>query len=109
MAKKVTVVRKSSSTTSTTARRRDVSFALDGVAYEIDLSTANAASCARPRDLGRARPQGDPQPLVRAQRRVSIGPDPAAVRAWAKSNGVTVSERGRIPPASIEQFTTAGN
>lgn len=35
--------------------------------------------------------------------------DPAAVRAWAKGNGVEVSPRGRIKAAVLEAYRAAGN
>ena len=37
------------------------------------------------------------------------GVDPAAVRAWAKGNGVEVSPRGRIKADVIEAFRAAGH
>ena len=81
-----------------------VSFALDGVSYEIDLSTANAAQLrdafaswvgnAR-RVGGRSRTSGG------SGRRSGSGRAPAgessAIREWARGNGFTVNERGRIP------------
>ena len=78
-----------------------VSFALDGVTYEIDLSTANAAQL---RDAfapwtGHGRRVGG---RTRTTRRAAgsgraAGGDSAAVREWARANGFTVNERGRIP------------
>jgi hypothetical protein len=38
-----------------------------------------------------------------------VGVDPAAVRAWARSKGITVSERGRISADVLAQFTAAGH
>jgi hypothetical protein len=35
--------------------------------------------------------------------------DNRAVRAWAASNGIELSERGRIPGVVIEQYRAAGN
>ena len=35
--------------------------------------------------------------------------DLKAVRAWAASNGVEVSGRGRVPAKVIEQYKAAGN
>ncbi len=35
------------------------------------------------------------------------GPDPKDVRAWAETNGVQVSARGRIPANVIEQYKAA--
>lgn len=37
----------------------------------------------------------------------SISSSPQAVRSWAKSNGITVSDRGRVPNWVTEQFETA--
>jgi len=77
-----------------------VSFAIDGVSYEIDLSDKNAA---RLRDevaswTGHARRSGGSRS---ARRRGSAGGaakrnDLASVREWARANGHQVSDRGRI-------------
>ena len=87
-----------------------VSFGLDGVQYEIDLATDNAealrealspwAEAAR-RTGGR---RGAGRPV-----RVHTEVDNKAVRAWAASNGVELSSRGRIPAQVIEQYRAAGN
>ncbi|WP_448059024.1 histone-like nucleoid-structuring protein Lsr2 [Cellulomonas hominis] len=77
-----------------------VSFSLDGVSYEIDLTTEHAAELrgALATWVGHARKvggrTGSGRPTTRAGR-TSSG-DAGAIRAWAKSNGFTVSERGRI-------------
>jgi Lsr2 len=34
--------------------------------------------------------------------------DPAAVREWARANGYTVGDRGRIPAPVVEAFRAAG-
>ena len=85
-----------------------VRLGLDGVMYEIDLS-ADSASKLR----------GDIAPYVPAARRVGgrssrpsgawAGVDPRAVRAWAASNGIELSTRGRVPASVVEQFRAAGN
>lgn len=73
-----------------------VTFGLDGVTYEIDLTAANAAKL---RDaisvwVGSARKVGR---TGRAARRRSSGSsDAQAIRDWAKANGYEVSGRGRI-------------
>jgi hypothetical protein len=88
-----------------------VSFALDGVAYEIDLSAKNAGklrdalatyvSAAR-RTGGRAtRGRG------RAAARGGGQPSTSEIRAWAREQGLDVSERGRIPAAIVEQYEKA--
>ncbi len=75
-----------------------VQFALDGRAYEIDLSEENAArlreALAPWMASGRrvtARDAGEPR--RRAARRSE---DTADIRAWAQANGIPVSSRGRI-------------
>jgi hypothetical protein len=90
-----------------------VSFALDGRAYEIDLSDTNAAALreslaqyvAAARRAGRvnvpAARRGSPL------RHVATEVDPAAVRAWAASNGYEVSPRGRISRAVQDAFRAA--
>jgi hypothetical protein len=76
-----------------------VSFSLDGVSYEIDLTSANANKL---RDdlstwVGHARRSGGRKSTRRAsatagQRRGDLSP----VREWARNNGHPVSDRGRI-------------
>lgn len=74
-----------------------VTFGLDGVNYEIDLSTKNAA---RLRDslakyVGAAR--RTPARGRRGSRGRSSGANASEVRDWARANGYQVSERGRVP------------
>jgi hypothetical protein len=40
---------------------------------------------------------------------VETGVDTAAVRAWAASNGIELSARGRLPKDVIQQYRDAGN
>ncbi|WP_182113032.1 MULTISPECIES: Lsr2 family protein [unclassified Actinotalea] len=80
-----------------------VSFALDGVSYEIDLSAANAAELRESfaRWVGHGRRVGGRS--RGGARRASGGSGRAAsgqsqeIREWARANGFTVNERGRIP------------
>ncbi|ACU85134.1 hypothetical protein Bfae_12910 [Brachybacterium faecium DSM 4810] len=74
-----------------------VSFALDGVAYEIDLSEANATKLRdelgtwveKSRRVGGRRSRG-----TSTARR---GPnDSARIREWARQAGYEVPDRGRI-------------
>ncbi|MGW4893000.1 histone-like nucleoid-structuring protein Lsr2 [Kitasatospora sp. NPDC004240] len=93
-----------------------VTFALDGVAYEIDLKSANAdklrgllapyvekgrkqsGRLAGARRSGRG---GSPRPSGGA------APDTAKVRAWAKENGYEVNDRGRVPSTVREAYEKA--
>jgi hypothetical protein len=77
-----------------------VTFGLDGVTYEIDLSAGNAA---RLRDdlaswVGHARRSGGRKSAGAGRGSSSSAKrtDLAAVRAWARENGYEVSDRGRI-------------
>lgn len=92
-------------------RGEALTFALDGVSYEIDLELRNAAKLRSDLEpwLGRARRSGGRQASGARGRSVSSGLDPKAVRAWARSNGVTVPAKGRVSAAVVEQYRAAGN
>jgi hypothetical protein len=89
-----------------------VEFGLDGVAYEIDLSSKNAKKLRddlkvwveKGRRVGgrrRGRSAG-------SGRRASIDREQsAAIREWARRNGHNVSTRGRIPADVIDAFHAA--
>ena len=82
------------------AAEETVTFAVDGVSYEIDLSEKNARKLRD--DLakwtGHARRSGASRGARR--RSTSAAPakrtDLAEVREWARANGHQVSDRGRI-------------
>ena len=91
-----------------------VTFALDGVTYEIDLNAKNAAKL---RDelaawVGHARRSGGRKTSGRASSGSAGGgrrKDVSAVREWARGNGHDVSERGRIPAAVQEAYDKANS
>ena len=76
-----------------------VTFGLDGVTYEIDLSDENAlalrAAIARYVEAGRRTSQTKP---THVRRRISTR-NLDAVRAWAREHGHAISDRGRISAA----------
>lgn len=83
-----------------TQAEETVSFSLDGVSYEIDLNSKHAAKL---RDdlaswVGHARRAGGRRGGARAASGRGGGrrKDLAAVREWARGEGYTVSDRGRI-------------
>ena len=89
-----------------------VSFSLDGVSYEIDLTSANAGKL---RDdfavwIGHAERTGGRRSTSRAGGR-SAGrkQDLGAVREWARSNGYKVSDRGRISAEVQEAYDKANS
>ena len=86
-----------------------VAFGLDGASYKIDLGPANrdqlalafAPFIAAGRQTGRGTRLRGSGP--------ASGPriDRAAVRAWAREAGLTVSERGRISAEVMRQYNAA--
>lgn len=89
-----------------------VTFGLDGVSYEIDLSDAHAAALrgALAEWSGPARRLGG-RPRRRSAATASGAlNDPVEnrqVRAWALENGVPVSVRGRIAQATRDAYEAA--
>lgn len=91
-----------------------VRFGLDGRAYEIDLSDANAHKLrrqlsswiehSRPAGFLGGRGAGDSSPKRRgaADRAHS-----AAVRRWAKEHGYEISDRGRISSEVVQAYDAA--
>ncbi|HWN29666.1 MAG TPA: Lsr2 family protein [Actinomycetospora sp.] len=96
-----------------------VEFGIDGATYEIDLSESNAAALrdvladyvAHARRSGGRRKSASP---AASTRRGSGGGRAAvdreqnqAIREWARKQGMTVSERGRIPSEVSEAYHKA--
>ena len=79
-----------------------VRFGLDGAEYEIDLSKKNAAAFRHQLApfIDHARKAGRGQ-RRRPGRTASSRERSGGIRAWAKDHGIAVSDRGRIPPASL--------
>jgi hypothetical protein len=89
-----------------------VSFGLDGVQYEIDLSNSHAKEL---REVF--------EPYVRSARKVSTrrsgrgrtrksagksdGPSSHEVRQWARENNIEISSRGRVPADIYVKFEAA--
>ena len=85
-----------------------VRFGLGGTVYEIDLSTKNATAFRRQLApfIEHARRNGR-GPRRRPGRAASGRERSADIRAWAKDQGITVSDRGRIPANVVEQYEAA--
>jgi nucleoid-associated protein Lsr2 len=86
-----------------------VAFGYDGAIYEIDLSTANAKALRAVFDpfVTNARKAPATPRKHQGTRAVSDRERNADVRAWAKQQGITLNERGRIPATVIEQYKAA--
>ena len=83
-----------------------VRFGCDGNSYEIDLSSENAQALRN--TLGKyiehARKASSPSRSARSARsRV----DNSAVRGRAKSRGMEINQRGRIPAAVMKEYRAA--
>ncbi len=85
-----------------------VRFGLGGAEYEIDLSKKNARAFRKglsqfvehARKAGRAQSRRAVHTSANRQRSGDI-------RAWAKSQGIKLSERGRIPATIVQQYEGA--
>jgi hypothetical protein len=87
-----------------------VRFGLDGVSYEIDLSSRNAAELRSA--VERFVPHARKISGGRATRsRVSAGrnQDSAQIRQWARDNGYAVNSRGRIQAEIQEAYQKANS
>lgn len=85
-----------------------VRFGIGGNEYEIDLSKKNATAFRRQLApfIDHARKTGRGQ-RRRPGRSASSREPSGGIRAWAKSQGIAVSERGRIPARVVEQYQAA--
>ena len=89
-----------------------VSFGLDGVSYEIDLSAKNAARLrdafagyvGSARKVGGRGGRGGRRP---GRRSAAGGNRNAEIRAWARSKNIKVSERGRLPADLVAKYDAA--
>lgn len=89
-----------------------VTFGLDGTNYEIDLSAPNAEKLRK--EL--AKYVGAGRKVSTAAKRASRGstpskrtdgPTPGEIREWAATQGIEVSNRGRIPNDLLVKFQAA--
>ncbi|MEV0361046.1 Lsr2 family protein [Nocardia sp. NPDC050697] len=88
-----------------------VTFGLDGIAYEIDLSDTNAGSLRgfieqwtpHARRTGKAARSRRTPPRTAGNRRAEV----AAIRVWATENGHEISARGRIPTDVTDAYRAA--
>jgi hypothetical protein len=90
-----------------------VRFGLDSQDYEIDLGEKNAKALreviakyvAAGRRVGGGSRGGRPRSSAAPARTRDY--DPKAVRAWAESQGLEVSQRGRVPSDLVTKFQEA--
>lgn len=86
-----------------------VTFALDGVTYEIDLSEKNAQQLRN--DLAtwieHGRRISGRRSTTRKTRQDQSTSTTTEIRAWAEQNGYTVSKRGRVSAEIREAYEKA--
>lgn len=89
------------------AATQTVTFALDGVSYEVDLNDVNASQIrsslvpfvetAR-RTGGRKQNAAEPR---------AAGLNTKNIRTWAVAQGLPINPRGRVPESIIQQYLAA--
>ncbi|GGC93682.1 Lsr2 family protein [Tersicoccus solisilvae] len=89
-----------------------VRFGLDGANYEMDLSTDNAEQLrdALKPFVSKARRSGSRSSSARSTRSgggSGRNQDTARIREWARENGYTVSDRGRVHSDIQEAYRKA--
>jgi nucleoid-associated protein Lsr2 len=92
-----------------------VSFGLDGTSYEIDLNDKNAAALrdalgayvGHARKVGASSRRGRRSSGSPAGPSASEGPSAREIRDWARSNGHTVPDRGRVSAEVRQAFDAA--
>lgn len=93
-----------------------LTFGVDGVSYEIDLSKSNAkkfreslnAYVGAARRSGRAARAARPRGRAgRGRAAASSDTQPSDIRAWARSKGIKVNERGRISADVVARYEAA--
>ncbi len=88
---------------------KTITFGLDGTTYELDLSPAEASALRADlapwvRHARSSGPSATPTPRRRTSRTTARTHPAATIRQWARSNGYTVSDRGRLPTAVVQAY-----
>jgi hypothetical protein len=88
--------------------QRNITFGIDGQEYEIDLCTRHSERLSEivgkfAEHARKAQVRG-----TRRKRRTTANRQRSAqIRAWAKSSGLEVSDRGRIPGHVLAEFESS--
>ena len=85
-----------------------VRFGFGGAHYEIDLNKKNAKAFRKQLApfIEHARKTGA-EPRRRMMRAPSTRQRSSGIRAWAKQQGIPISDRGRIPASVVAQYHAA--
>ena len=93
---------------------QSIAFSFGGTDYSIDLSETNAEKFEQALNpyiehaqrIGGRRASRD---RTATTTKAAGSVDSKAVRAWAQSEGMELSSRGRIPAEVVEKYRAAGN
>lgn len=82
-----------------------VQFTIDGITYEIDLSSKNAKKFRS--DLSVYTEHARKVRAPKARQRPRAQTQTSEIRRWAKSKGIHVNERGRIPASVMAKYESS--
>lgn len=85
---------------------RTITFAVESTTYEIDLTEENIAALRAALAPWITAARATKSAHIPTQRSRSDGRDPAAaaIRQWARENGIQVPDRGRLPVDVRERY-----
>lgn len=84
-----------------------VAFGLDGRVFEIELNKRNEAALRKALAPYIEKARDVRKSSAPAKRKGQGRKDSAAIRVWARENGVEVSPIGRVPQAVVDQYEAA--
>ena len=89
-----------------------VKFGLDGKSYEIDLSESHEKELRKALEkyVSAATPVSTQGAAASGRRKYGTGPvrrDTKHIREWLRSQGVEISDRGRIPTDLMNRYNAA--
>lgn len=87
-----------------------IAFVFDGKSYSLDLSHENAdkfRELLAPYMLAASKNSTSKSSAIKSQ--MAGVQQRAAIREWARGQGVVISERGRIPQDVIEEYNKFNN
>lgn len=89
-------------------QQRSVTFGLDGQEYEIDLCVKHSEKFTEVVEKFAVHARRETVRGTRRRRRTAANRQRSAeIRAWAKKNGIEVSDRGRIPAHVLAGFESS--
>lgn len=87
-----------------------IAFVVNGMGYEVDLSTRHAADFRRQLApfVEHARLERSQRPRIKARTTASRERS-RTIRSWAERQGLIVADHGRLPRSVIEDYEAAHN